>query len=242
MPSEAATAALTRLANDPQLASYRPEVLHALASQRARRRATEHDRPDWEQTVKALSKGPPATVADLHALLMKYLGDLKQRIASENTDIYKSFWNVDAYARPTDPRPEEACRDMLITLLKPYLAPVGIMPEPEGHMVADKRADISLAMQGRKILCELKRDYHADVWTAAGEQLERYTRDPEAQGFGIYLVFWFGGKRGHDIPVPPANFARPTSAAEMERMLRRRVPIERRSRIAVIVIDVSPPN
>jgi hypothetical protein len=41
-------------------------------------------------------------------------------------------------------------------------------------MVADRRADISVAMAGRKILCELNRDYHGDVWTAAEEQLERY--------------------------------------------------------------------
>ena len=67
----------------------------------------------------ALSKGPPATVADLYALLMEHLGDLNKRIASENTDIYKSFWNIDRYARPRDPRPEEACRDMLVTLLRP---------------------------------------------------------------------------------------------------------------------------
>ena len=35
-------------------------------------------------------------------------------------------------------------------------------------MAYDKRADIMVAMPARKILCELKRDYHSDVWTAAG--------------------------------------------------------------------------
>jgi hypothetical protein len=194
--------------------------------------------------VRALSKGAPATVADLYALLMEHLGDVNKRIASENTDIYKSFWNIDSYARPRlgDPRPEEACRDMLVTLLRPNLAPLGIMIEPEGHMAADRRADISVAMPGRKIPCELKRDYHADVWTAAGAQLERYTRDPEAQGFGVYGVFWFGDKSGHDIPAPPGGLQRPASAAEMENMLRERVPADRRNRIAVIVIDVSQPS
>jgi hypothetical protein len=65
---------------------------------------------------------------------------------------------------------------MLVTLLRPALAPKGITVEPEGHMVADKRADISAAMPMRKILCEWKRDYHADLWTAADQQLERFTR------------------------------------------------------------------
>jgi hypothetical protein len=85
----------------------------------------------------------------------------------------------------------------------------------------------------------LKRDYHADVWTAAGEQLERYTRDPEAQGFGVYGVFWFGDKRGHRLPSPPGGLARPSWAAELEKMLKDRMPLERKSRIAVAVFDVS---
>jgi len=242
VPSEAATDALTRLAADPQLSSYRPHLLHALANQRERRREAEYDRPDWPQTVKALSNGSPATVADLHALLVAHLEELRKRIASENTDIYKSFWNLDGYARPVDPRPEEACRDTLVTLLRPRLAPLGITVEPEGHMVADKRADISVAMPARKILCELKRDYHAEVWAAAEEQLERYyTHDPDAQGFGIYAVFWFGDKRLFEIPKPPGGLARPVSAAELENMLRAIVPADRANRIAVLVIDVSGP-
>ena len=77
--------------------------------------------------------------------------------------------------------------------MRPRLLPKGITVEPEGHVVADKRADISVAMPKRKILCELKRDYHGEVWTAIEQQLDRfYTHDPEAKGFGIYCVFWFG--------------------------------------------------
>jgi hypothetical protein len=41
-------------------------------------------------------------------------------------------------------------------------------------MLADKRSDISVTMPGRKLLCVVKRDYHADLWTAAAEQLERF--------------------------------------------------------------------
>lgn len=160
-----------------------------------------------------------------------------------NTDIYKSFWNLDQYARPTTPRPEEACRDTLVDDLRRTLVPLGITVEPEGHMVGDRRADVSVAMPGRKILCELKRDYHAEVWTAAEGQLERYyAHDPEAKGFGVYVVFWFGDKRGTKMPPPPAGLASPQSAAEMEQMLRERLPVSHRSRLAVTVIDVSGPS
>lgn len=229
-----------RLEADPQLASYRPHILYALANQRQLRRDAEYDRPDWPKTVAAMANGAPATVADLHALLVAHLRDLAHRIARDNTDIYKQFWNVDSYARPMGPRPEEACRDDLIVLLRPSLLPLGITVEPEGHMVADNRADISVAMPSRKILCELKRDYHAKVWTALMGQLERfYAHDPEAKGFGVYCVFWFGDKRPRPIPAPPNGLAQPRSASEMEGVLKALTPENMRDRLAVIVLDVS---
>jgi hypothetical protein len=238
--SQAATEALERLRDDNQLASYRPHILHALANQQQRRRDAEYDRPDWTKTIAALSNGAPATVADLHALLVAHLIDLKHRIARTNTDIFKQFWNLDSHAKPDKPRPEEACRDDIVTLMRPSLLPLGITVEPEGHMVADKRADISVAMPSRKVLCELKRDYHAEVWTAIQGQLERfYAHDPDAKGFGVYCVFWFGDKRPQPLPAPPNGMTRPQSAAEMERMLIDLVPPSMRQRLAAIVIDVS---
>jgi glutamyl-tRNA synthetase len=242
-PSTIATLTLERLAGDPTLASYRQELLHSLAAQEQRRRDAEYDRPDWPKTVNALGNGPPATVADLHALLVAHLRDEAHLIARANTDNYKAFWNVDSYGKPTTPRPEEVCRDTLADRLRTHLAPLGISVEPEGHMVGDKRADISVAMPGRKVLTELKRDYHADVWTAAEQQLDRfYVHDPEAGGFGIYGVFWFGEKRPSRIPAPPGGRDRPDSAEEMESMLRDLMPPSFRRRIAVVVIDVSGPR
>jgi hypothetical protein len=239
-PGPSATEALQRLSRDEQLASYKDHILHALENQQRRRLDNEYDRPDWSRTVAALDNRAPATVSDLHALLVDQLHDLSDVIAHENTDPFKKFWNVNSHSKPTEPRPEEDCRDSLIDLLRPRLSPVGITVEPEGHMAHDKRADISVAMPRRKILCELKRDYHAEVWTAATEQLDRfYAHDPEAKGYGIYVVFWFGEKRPRDIPCPPNCAPRPETAEEMERMLRDALPGEMSRRLEVIVIDVS---
>jgi hypothetical protein len=240
-PRRAATEALELLKDDSQLASYQPHILHALANQRQRRRDAEYDRPDWPETIAALGNGPRATIADLHALLVAHLVDLRQRIiARTNTDIFKQFWNLNSRAQPTEPRPEEACRDDLVNWMRPPLLPLGITVEPEGHMVADKRADISVAMPARKILCELKRDYHSEVWTAIQGQLERfYAHDPDAKGFGVYCVFWFWDKRPHPIPASPNEMKRPQSAAEMEQMLIALIPQDMRQRLAVLVIDVS---
>jgi hypothetical protein len=95
-------------------------------------------------------------------------------------------------------------------------------------------------MPGRKILCELKRDYHAEVWRAAEEQLDRfYTIDPEAKGFGVYGVFWFGDQRPLAIPTPPRGWPQPQSAVEMEQKLRELIPKEKQDRLSVVVFDVS---
>ena len=240
LPSEAATDALVRLETNPQLASYHSQLLYALANQRQRRRDAEYDRPDWAQTVTALENGAPATVADLHALLVAHLSDLKERIERDNTDIYRQFWNLDSSSKPVKPRPEEACRDDLVTMMRPLLSPKNIMIEPEGHMARDKRADISVAMPGRKVLCELKRDYHGEVWTAIEGQLERfYAHDPEAKGYGVFCVFWFGDKRARSMPNPPNGLSPPKSAAEMEQMLKNLMPKNMKNRLAVTVIDVS---
>lgn len=240
LPSAAATGTLQRLQADPGLASYRSNLLHALASQQQRHRDFEYDRPDWPHTIAMLSEGAPATVADLHAQLVAVLRDLAHRIARANNDMFKQFWNVDGSQKVTTPRPEEICRDHLVTLLRADFLRLGVTVEPEGHMAADKRADISVAMPGRKILCELKRDYHAEVWTALTGQLERfYAHDPEAKGFGVYLVFWFGGKRSRAMPTPPHGLSSARTPTEMENMLRSSLPEPMRARLAIVVIDVS---
>jgi hypothetical protein len=224
------------------LSTYGDHVKHMLANQRARRRETEYHQPDWKQTVQALKNGAPAGPADLHALFVAHLEDARARIAGSNTDLFKQFWNEDTYRRPTEPKAEESCRDVLISLLKPGLLPLGIALEPEGHMVADKRADMVAIQKGIKCVAELKRDTHADVWTALEGQLDRlYTRDPDASGYGIYGVFWYGNKRKGVLPASPTG-QRPASAADMERMLVDGLPDDKKGRIAVLVIDVSEPD
>ena len=114
-------------------------------------------------------------------------------------------------------------------------------------MVADKRSDIVvLPPPGQKLPIEVKRDTYKesdnDVWTACENQLERlYTRDPEASGYGIYVVFWFGDKRRLSLPTAPDTIGRVESAEEMELALRSLIPNERGHRSEAVVIDVSPP-
>ena len=63
----------------------------------------------------------------------------------------------------------------------------------KGVYADDKRSDIRVSFAGFNVPVEIKRSCHPDLWTAVRSQLiAKYTRDPEAAGYGIYLVFWFG--------------------------------------------------
>ena len=218
-PTLEATELLTQLLAYPEMASYCDHLRHASATQRARRRDAEYVQPIREANRSRLVP-MFGNIADLQALLVDHLRDIKRQISSSNTDIYKQFWNEDRYGRIITPKPEESCRDVLVEMLRQRLRPLRIIVEPEGHMVANKRADISVALPGQKILVELKRDYHPEVGPPTENQFERfYAWDQEASGFAVYGVFWFGEKRGSSIPAPPNGLSRPVKAEEMEDVL-----------------------
>ena len=238
--SEDAVKSLRRLEASPYALSYLDDVKHAIAQQRVLRTDAQFCQPSFAQAVAALSNGKPANIADLHALMMWHLEDLRQHIASANIDVFKQFWNTDGYDKKDNPRSEGICRDALVGLLRAKTSAFQITIDPEGHMANDKRADIVAILLGIKLVFELKRDYHSDVWFAIQTQLERlYTRDPDAGGFGIYLVFWFGSARGSSLPKPPTPFDRPKTAEEMQGILQSLVAVNQRDKIGVVVLDVS---
>ena len=82
-----------------------------------------------------------------------------------------------------------------------------------------------------------------DIDQARRRQLDRfYTPDPEAAGYGICGVFWFGDQRGENLPPSLRSVAEPKPALEMAIALRALQPESIRPRIAAIVFDVSGPS
>jgi hypothetical protein len=164
-------------------------------------------------------------------------------IRGRNNDIYKQFWNENRHGRVSTPKSEESCRDVLLGMLRDRLRPLGILVEPEGQMVAGKRADISVALVGRKSVIELKRDVHRELWTAHIDQLDRfYAIDPDASGYGIYCVFWFGGQWTRKIRRRPDGGISPESSQELSDALNSMIASAERNRLQAFVIDVSPPH
>jgi hypothetical protein len=239
-PSTASKQSLERLALEPSASSYLDDIKHATAQQRVRMIDAQYRPPTVQQVVRTLSNDHPCSIGDLHALMLQHLEDLNPLIAGTNVDPFKRFWNEDSHGKAVNPKNEESCRDYLIELLRTRTIAQKISIEPEVHMAADKRADIVASAPQMKLVVEIKRDYHAEVWVAIAEQLERfYTRDPEAQGYGIYVVLWFGTKRTSEIRIPPSPYKRPGSASEMQGVLQSLIPEGKRHRIGVVVLDVS---
>jgi hypothetical protein len=239
-PSIDATLSLQRLALEPTASSYLDDIKHAMAQQQVRMIDAQYRQPTVQQVVKTLSNGNPCSIGDLHALMLQHLEDMKPIISASNVDLFKPFWNEDKYGRVEKPKNEESCRDHLIYLLRTKTSAQNIAIEPEVHMAVDKRADIGALVPGMKLVVELKRDYHSEVWVAIEEQLKRlYTRDPEAFGYGIYVVLWFGVKRTSKIPAPPKPYKRPDSPREMQEILQAQIPEGERHKIGVVVLDVS---
>ena len=241
-PEFAAGESLARLLQDPALAAFHLWTSSRLTAQREVNRQSRYQKPGWNEVCATLARGAPANVEDLKALFLADLVDAVKDIRQSNTDKYRVYWGGGRYSLGT-PRDEDYCRDRLVDYLRLRLKPLDIWVEPEGHMAADKRADIALyAPNGLKLPVEVKRATHQDLWIAPRTQLERlYTRDPNAQGYGVYLVFYFGPARGRGVTPHPDGVSVPDSPDDIRRALDAAVPAEHRSRIACSVVDVSPP-
>ena len=68
--------------------------------------------------------------------------------------------------------------------------------------------------------------------------IKKYTRDPRAHDYGIYLVFWFGA----DKTQPPPSGQRPYTAEELEKRLRTTLSADENRKISVCVFDVAKPD
>jgi hypothetical protein len=235
-----ATESLVQLHDDPGLAAWHSDIAYVLANQRRQRRELAFKYPSVVQVIQTLNQGRPANAADLQALVYSHLCALRAELRDGPTDGWKAMWNVDSYGRPTEPRPENDCRDRLLDLLRPRLLPVGVAPEPEGHYAEDKRADIKAITGSINLPVEIKRHYHTDLWTAPREQLKKlYARDPGTAGRGIYLVLWFGIEVA-PVPKPPAGSTKMQTPSQLEEALLQTLQYSDRESIEIIVIDCAP--
>ena len=238
-PGKDTTGIIELLLKDSDLHKWHRSLQRAQFEQRAARREAGFRHPGIAQVSSTLNNGAPTNAGDLAALVLDTLQDMADRIRNSSTDDYRQFWNEGPHRQLESPKHEDACRDALLSDLQHHLAPLGVDAQPEPHYADDKRADIRVAyggMDGFAIPIEIKKNSHTNLWHAIHDQLiAQYTRDPLADGFGIYLVFWFGA----DKTQPPPSGKRPVSAEELKNRLNATLSADEDRKISICVIDVA---
>ena len=110
-------------------------------------------------------------------------------------------------------------------------------------LITSKRADLAYAMGAMQLPMEVKGQWHDEVWDAASGQLDaQYLADWRSEQRGIYCVLWFGdvaAATGRRLKVHPDGLPPPRSADEMRATLEARIPVARRPRIDVVVLDLA---
>ena len=233
-PTRQATDTLMALVADEALSDWRTAISTKLDNQKSVRRVAEYSHPSVEEICHTLKGGQPANAADLSALVSDRLQELATRIRESNTDDWRQYWNLTKDQSPT-PKHEEECRDFLLSDLR-FCLPDGVDAQPEGQYADDKRADIRVAFSDFQVPIEIKKNISRDLWSALHKQLlKQYVRDPATDGYGIYLVFWFG----KELTQPPPDGKRPETPAELQERVKATLSVEEARKISVCVIDVS---
>ena len=237
-PTSEASEVMDEIVADESLSRWRSYLLWAREGQRVIRRDALLRHPSPEEVSGTLNGATPANPGDLTALLYDKFIVLSKQIRDGNTKDWRQYWNADPHGKPINPKPENDCRDALLSDLRQTL-PTSVDAQPEGQYANDRRADIRVSHEGFNVPVEVKKNGHRDLWTAMRKQLiEYYTADPATGGFGIYLVFWFGPRY---TQAPPQG-DRPTDIGELRARLQATLSAEQARKISVFVIDVSGPG
>ena len=147
-PSAAATETIEELSRESNAEPWKPAIAGEKERQARKRREHEYRHSDIGKVAQTLDRGTPANAGDLAALVFEELTALSLKIRDGSTSDWRQYWNVDHHNRPTNPKPEDACRDAVLSDLQERLGRLGIDAQPEGVYAEDKRSDIRISFGG----------------------------------------------------------------------------------------------
>jgi hypothetical protein len=197
---------IIKLLKTPELSRWSNHLKHASSTLKKKLREKNYHYLITQDVCNLLQGGKPATMRDLMEVFIDTLTDTQKDIRYGNGDSWKLFWDgFDEYDRlkPKHNRKvENACRNIVLDLMRPKLDPLEIHVLPEAQHANQKRADLGVFSSGiGQLPIEMKRDNHKDLWSAVNNQLDAlYTVSPESHNYGVYVVFWFGDKK---VKAPP---------------------------------------
>ena len=241
IPTEQARKTLQEIASKHELTAWQPFIDDAMRNQRNLYREASFNYESIDNVQRVLNNLEPVNSGDLAAVVIDRTDCLNNKIRNSNTSDWKQYWNIEGNGRISDPKPESACRDAWLSDLQTLLEPIGIDAQPEGVHANDKRSDIRISYREFCIPVEIKHSRSADLWTACKNQLIKKYVAPEigADGYGVYLVFWFGEKF---LNHSSDGIELPTSAHQLEIALGSQLSEEEQEKIYVRVVDVSEPG
>nr|MCY4632588.1 hypothetical protein [bacterium] len=222
----------------PRLAAWHGDLKWSRGRHRIGNRDASYRHAIVDRIQRTLDNRAPANAADLAALLAHRLADIAADVRGGNCDGWRPFWDKDHDDQRRTPKVENSCRDAVLAALQTRLPPE-VDAVPEGQYAVDRRADIRASCSGLNIPVEIKRNSDPNLWSALRTQLiPSYTTDPATEGYGIYLVLWFGTAATKRDP----DGSRPATPTELEQQLRGTLTPDEARKILVIAMDVTKPG
>ena len=226
--------------------SYKEYVKYLLTNQKIKLREHGYVPPTLENLLNIYKNEPPENCKDLKALVVTLLDEIQAEIYGSETDPHKAFYQSIIKDEKNIPHGENDCRDRLVDLLKPKLQTYFFSLETERDMPDDKRADIVCKNANLQLPIEVKGQWHKKLWTAMNDQLgDLYLKEHQAQGQGIYLLFWFGKNVIAERSLNTTAFnktgisGKPNSARELKLLLDDRTEDKYKDGIEIYVMDIS---
>lgn len=239
-----ATNLLLFLIDIEELKPWQTILRYALSESKAIVRDTEFGYMKVNEAVDFLKQNLPHNVEDLREVLIEKLLSLQNEYRHGDTDGWQKFWNGYGRKKANEPEPKEenACRNCLVDDLRPRLKSCVI--NPENQSAGARRVDFLLNYDNRiELPIEVKKANNRELWRGIKDQLIDYARRPNANGCGLYLVFWFGNQ--YLPPMPPQGESKPRTSKELKDTLIQQIKKEKLANdanIKAFVMDVSPPE
>lgn len=212
------------------------ELIQSVVAEQKRVRVESLYAPLSLEAITAIVRDElPVSGADLQGFLIDELAVVQAKVRSDDVESWRGF-----YEGPTTPHREEWCRDHLILLLRQ--GSNGVTFTPEAHVGADKEVDIACSVGELRMPIEVKGQWHTELWTAADRQLAAsYAQDWQADGYGIYLVLWFGKQvaKNKRIRSPGRGKTCPETPEQLAAALTSTSRAAQDGRIKILVLDLS---
>ncbi len=222
-----------------ELRQWKKEILQVQQKQKWR-----HQVERWEclsllQIQNTLDGGSPVNGADLSVISTQVLQEYAHCVRNRKPNRVHQFWQMNLEkAIPTKPQCFNHCRDMIVTSLQKKFNKYGVTVQLGEEPADGQRFNIHLTFDDKYwIPIELIGNDHHKIWRAISENLvSEFLYDPFSDGYGVYLVLWFGPQYMR-VPLPSGQI--PQSPEELRILLQDQLPLEAKRHISIIIMDVS---